>query len=296
MTERLRIGVVGLKGSWSTEALANAVAEHTGFRLVVDASEMVADLRSGNVEAAGVNLCELDALMVKKIGDAYGVEMLDRLDLLRYVNERGVPVFSRPSSISRLLNRLSCTITLSSAGIPMPETCLTEDVERALEAVQRQGRSVLKPLYSTKARGMLVLSGEEPRLLERLLAYREAGNALFYVQRMLPGLKRDLGVVFLGGEYVGTYARVRTSEAWNTTIREGGRYEACEPSPEVIDLAERAQSQFGLDLTSVDVVETAEGPLVFEVSAFGGFRGSQVALGIDLADRYVRYVLSRVGR
>ena len=43
------------------------------------------------------------------------------------------------------------------------------------------------------------------------------------------------------------------------------------------------------------MAETEDGPVVFEVSAFGGFRGAKEGLGIDIADRYVDYVLKQLG-
>ena len=68
----------------------------------------------------------------------------------------------------------------------------------------------------------------------------------------------------------------------------------CAPSDEVLKLAERAQAPFGLDFTCVDVIETEQGPQVFEVSAFGGFRGLHEAAGIDAAGLYVDYVLRKL--
>ena len=47
-------------------------------------------------------------------------------------------------------------------------------------------------------------------------------------------------------------------------------------------------------ITCVDVAETDDGPMVFEVSAFGGFRGLKEANSIDAAGLYVDYVLDRV--
>ena len=47
-----------------------------------------------------------------------------------------------------------------------------------------------------------------------------------------------------------------------------------------------------MTFTTVDVAETAAGPIVFEVSAFGGFRGLQEGLGINVAERYTDHVLS----
>ena len=87
-------------------------------------------------------------------------------------------------------------------------------------------------------------------------------DGTFWSAEELPG--RDLGMVFLAGEYLGTYARVPQTNAWNTTIHSGGRYAAHEPPPEIVELAERAQAPFGMDFTTVDVAETAQGPIVFE--------------------------------
>ena len=117
---------------------------------------------------------------------------------------------------------------------------------------------------------------------------------MMYIQRKveLPG--RDLGMAFLAGEYLGTYARVPQTDTWNTTIHSGGRYERFDPPEEIIDLAYRAQAPFGMDFTTVDVAETPDGPIVFEVSAFGGFRGAKEGTGINAAALYVEHALKEL--
>jgi len=113
---------------------------------------------------------------------------------------------------------------------------------------------------------------------------------MMYIQRKvaLPG--RDLGMVFLAGEYLGSYARVSQTGAWNTTINSGGRYEGHTPPDEYVELARRAQDLFGMDFTTVDLAETEDGPIIFEVSAFGGFRGALEGLGIIAAELYAAHV------
>ena len=85
--------------------------------------------------------------------------------------------------------------------------------------------------------------------------------------------------------------RVSQTDSWNTTILSGGKYESYQASRELIDLGFRAQQPFNMDFTTVDVALTDEGPIVFEVSAFGGFRGAKEGIGIDAANSYVEYVL-----
>ena len=290
-----RIAVVGVGGGWSSEALADAFYEKTGTRILVEMKHVVFDAAAGALYYGDVDLCKLDAVVVKKIGEVYSPDMLDRLDLLRFVADSGVPVFSKPLSMLRLLDRLSCTLTLRQAAIPMPPTVVTEDLSHARAAVESFGTAVLKPLYSTKARGMRVLSATDGGDLdEELRDFQSEGNPVIYIQQKIDIPDRDLGVVYMGGEHVGTYARVGAEGSWNTTIRDGGRYERADASARTLAVAQRAQAAFDLDFTSVDVVETDDGPIVFEVSAFGGFRGLRDGLQIDAADRYADYVLGRL--
>ncbi len=290
---RPRVGIVGIPGKWSTETLADEVETRTGFRLVVDMSGVALDLGSRRLLFGAHDLSGLDGLMVKKISAEYSPNTLDRLEMLRVAENAGVRVFSRAERVLRLVDRLSCTVTLRNAGIPMPETLITEDLGAAMAAVERFGAAVLKPLFSTKARGMRVVHAAEDEL-EAAIRDFQRENPMMYIQRRvdLPG--RDLGMVFLAGEYLGIYARVQRTVAWNTATRSGGRYVSHEPSGEIIDLARRAQAPFGLDFTTVDVAETAGGPIVFEVSAFGGFRGAKEGIGINAAARYVEHALKEL--
>ena len=290
-----KIGVIGIAGKWSTEALADAVEARTGHRLVIEMGEVTLDLERQRLLFHEQDLCQLDALIVKKISASYDPNTLDRLELLRVAEQAGVRVFSGAVNILRLIDRLSCTVTLRNAGIPMPATRVTEDVGAAVAAVEDFGSAVFKPLYSTKARGMCVIDADRDRseIEHEVLAF-QAENPMMYIQQKveLPGC--DLGMVFLGGEYLGSYARVSQDDAWNTTIHSGGRYAAYTPPDAVIELAQRAQALFDLDFTTVDVAETNAGPIVFEVSAFGGFRGALEGIGIDAAGLYAEHVLRQL--
>ncbi len=143
-----RIGVIGIPGKWSTETLADSVANRTGYRQVIDMSAVSLDLEGRRLLFEEQDLCQLDALMVKKISASYEPNTLDRLELLRVAEQAGVRVFSPAEHILRLIDRLSCTVTLRNAAIPMPPTRVTENVDSALMAVRDFGSAVFKPLYS----------------------------------------------------------------------------------------------------------------------------------------------------
>jgi len=291
----IRIGVVGLPGKWSTEVLADAVEARTGFRLVVDMATVSLDLSRQALMYQGQNLCDLDALIIKKITREYSHHTLDRLELLRIAEAKGVRVFSGAEKILRLIDRLSCTVSLTNAGIPMPDTLVTEDIDKACEAVGAFGEAIFKPLYSTKARGMCVIKATDgDKAVSKAVRHFHAENPMMYIQKKKDLKGRDFGMVFLGGDYLGSYARVTGNDSWNTTIHHGGKYMAYEAAPELIELGHRAQAPFQMDFTTVDVAVTEDGPVVFEVSAFGGFRGAKEGIGIDAAERYTAYVIDKL--
>jgi ATP-grasp enzyme of GAK system len=301
----VRIAVVGIAGGWSSEVLADAVGRATGERLLVDLDHARLDLASGRLlcldqDRREVDLTDLDALCVKKVAKGYAPRMIDRLEMLRVAAARGVRCFSDPERILRLVDRLACTVTLANAGLPLPPTTVTEDPDQALDAVRAYGRAVLKPLFTSKARGMALLDAEalDPSEIATVLDAFRIANPVMYIQQALDLRGQDLGVCFLGGEYLGTYARRKSpgdslgGEApWSTSTINGGRYAPFDPPQDIIDLARRAQQPFGLDFTCVDVALTEAGPYIFEVSAFGGFRGLLQASGLDVAQLFTAYVL-----
>jgi ribosomal protein S6--L-glutamate ligase len=289
----LRIGVVGTSGGWSSERLADVLQELTGYRLLVDMQEATLDLAAGRVWCRDVDLSSLDGLIVKKAGARYSPYLLQRLEVLNFLHQRGLPVFSQPLHIMRVLDRLSCTVALQLAGVPMPSTTITEDAERARQAVEAYGEAILKPLFTSKSRGMHLVRAGDPGLEETIGEFRQK-NPIMYIQQKIEIQGRDLGVVFLGGEYLTTYARCNRNGSWSTATAKGGEYEPYTPGRECVEVARRAQAVFGLDFTSVDVVESDRGPLVFEVSAFGGFRGVLEAREIDAARLYAQYVIGKL--
>jgi ribosomal protein S6--L-glutamate ligase len=290
-----RIAIVGNPGHWSSEHLFHTAQRLAGDAALVNPDGLSLDIEERRVSANGVDMHDFDAVIMKKIGVGYRPEYADRLDILRYLQASGMPIYSDPMRIARVIDRLSCTVTLAASGIPMAPTVITEDVDEAVDAVERFGRVVAKPLFTSKARGMKVIEAGRGARAE-IEAFRAADNPVMYVQQMLALPGHDLGVVFLGGEYLTTYARSGPEGSWSTAVVGKGSYTAYDPSPEIIQLAWRAQDPFGLAFTCVDVAETEVGPVVWEVSAFGGFRGLWEARGMDAAELYVRFVLERIGQ
>jgi ribosomal protein S6--L-glutamate ligase len=291
----VHIAVVGQPGAWSTERLAAALRAAGADARVVDLAACAVRLPHPALFHEDRPLVA-DAAVVKKIGDtAGGWAVRERIQLLRHLEAGGVPVWSTPASIETAIDRARMTVELVRAGLPVPETVITEDVVEAAAAVERFGRAVLKPLFTSKGRGMRRLEPSAD-LPDRLARHTREIPGPFYLQRFVEHPGRDLGVAVLAGECLGAYWRVAGRGQWMTTILAGGRYERAEVSKEVTDLARRAAEHFGLLFTGVDLIESPDGYQVLEVSAFGGFRGLLDGCGVDAAPRVAAAVLRRARR
>ena len=286
------IAVVGQPGAWSTERLANALRAAGAEALVVDLARCALRLPEPGVWHQGRRL-DVKAAVVKKIGDtAGGWTVRERLQILRHWEASGVPVWSAPDRLDVAVDRYRMTVELVRAGLPVPETVITEDVGEALATVERFGTAVLKPLFTSKGRGMVRLDSSLD--VRRILEGHRAENAdPFYLQRFVKHPGRDLGVAVLDGRCLGAYWRIAGDGQWMTTVLSGGRYAPADPPAEAIALAERAARHFGLLFTGVDLIEADGGFTVLEVSAFGGFRGLLDGCGVDAAPRLAEAVLGR---
>jgi ribosomal protein S6--L-glutamate ligase len=273
--------------------LAGALSRLDVEAPVIDLGECSLRLPDRRLFHRGAPLDGLSGAVVKKLGDpALGWAVHERINLLRHLEAAGVMVLSAPDRLETAVNRYRMTGELVRAGLPIPDTVLTEDVDEAVAAIDRFEAAVLKPLYTSKGRGMVRLTagGDSRPVLERHLA---DGRGPFYLQRFVKHPGRDLGVAVLDGRCLGAYWRVAGGGQWMTTILAGGRYEKADPPSAAVETAVAAARHFGLVFTGVDLMETPGGGfVVLEVSAFGGFRGLATACGIDagalLADAVVR--------
>lgn len=296
MRKKLQIAIIGIPGAWSSEILKEAFESKSNAALSVLAdvfrvSDLVFSIRDNKVFYGEKDLESYDAVVIKKLGE-YAPRILDWLDIFSNLEDKGLPFYSSPKKLRGMISRIGCTKSLAANNIPMPDTLITENSEAALEWIKSKAGAVFKPNFSTKARGMEILKGKTTNLEKLNQLKREFG--LLYLQEMvdLPG--QDFGVVFSGGKYLGTYARVGDKDSWNTTTQDGGHYAAFEPSEEILALAQKTQAIFGLDFSCVDIAETPNGPIVFEVSAFGGFKGLYKGAKIDSADVLSQFVIEKM--
>jgi ribosomal protein S6--L-glutamate ligase len=284
----MNVGVAGVPGAWSSERMCNALRDSGANAFVFSLGDCLHDLSTGRITRQRRDLAELDAIVVKKLAAQDDPRARLRLHMLRALEAQGVRVYSRPAVIEVVMDRYWMTMKLVEAGLPIPQTFSFESEPAMLDALHEMPSAVIKPVYTSKGRGMVRVGPQGDRFLADSWEPHD-GRVLLQAFVESPG--RDIGACVLGGRYVGAFYRVARDGDWKTTTAAGGVYQHCELPDEGVALAERAAGHFGLDYTVVDLVETQEGYAIYEVSAFGGFRGLWEASQLDVAQRYAEHVL-----
>jgi ribosomal protein S6--L-glutamate ligase len=288
----MRVAVAGVLGAWSSEHMRQALIASGIDSFVFSLGDCLHDLTGDRVTLAGHDLCDLDGIVVKKLAPQDSAAARLRLHMLRTLERQGVRVFSPPDVVEEAMDRYWMNSRLAAAGLPLPHTISFETREGLKSAVTQLGDVVVKPVYTSKGRGMFRL-----RARGRLPTggwNSESGRWL--AQRFVAAPGRDIGACVLGGEFVGAFYRVAPEGQWLTTTASGGRYAPCELSPAGQEIAVKAAGLFGLDYTVVDLVEAEDGYCLYEVSAFGGFRGLWMASELDVAALYASYVRKELTR
>ena len=284
----MKIWVAGIPGGWSSERMVTALKRIKVDCRLFSLSECTYDLARGTVTWQGHDLSQLNGIVVRKMGDPADPLTSFRVNMLHHLASRGVRIFSPPEFIEDVNDRYRMTRLLSSAGIPIPETIVTESVETACDTVDRWGKAVLKPIFTSKGRNMLLLDREGPYRLS--LKHWEARKlSPFYLQRFIPTM-HDIGVAIMGQNILGSFYRVGSADSWQTTIRTGGHYEPFKEDSKMVDIVCKIVKLFEFDYTVIDFVPSGDGYLVYEVSAFGGFSGLWEC-GIDAPSIFAKYAL-----
>ena len=225
-----------------------------------------------------------DTLVVRTMSGGTFEAVTLRLGVLHALRELGVTVWNDARTIERCVDKSMTSFLLSRAGIATPATWATESYEQAYAIVEREaaeGPLVLKPLFGSQGRGLMLI--RKPADLPQA---EQAAGRVFYLQRFI-GIERhdgyhDFRLLVVQGRVVA--AMGRHSSHWITNIKRGGRPVAVAVNDEMKTLALGAAAAVGAKFVGVDIVYgNDERPVVLEVNSMPAWSGLQRVTLVSIA-------------
>jgi tetrahydromethanopterin:alpha-L-glutamate ligase len=287
-----RVVIFADEPDWHCRRLLAAFERRRAASSIMSLRRCAFELGNGGVGIAipGLETNLPTVALVRNIPAGNFEQVTFRLSILHALRELGVPVVNDARAIERCVDKSMTSFLVHKAGLPTPQTLVSEDAERAAAWRQTQGADVVaKPLFGAQGRGLARIAPNDPLPA----ADDEHLRGVLYLQRYVGREDdwRDYRVFVVGGEAIAAMTRRGTS--WVTNVARGG---VCEPAPcsgKLAELAVAAASAVGAGYCGVDLIEDGNrGLAVLEVNSMPAWKGLQSVAEIDIADRIAAHVLS----
>lgn len=281
---------------WTSQALVAAAKESGFFPVALDFRVAEARINTEvTLRSGDFKLSDLDAVLVRDVGAGTAEGVSFRFDLLRELEEEGIPVVNSPAAIQNAANKYHASYLLAKAGLPVPETIAVQNVETAMKVISRFVDAVIKPVFGYKGKDIVrfkagevlfsdkkcITQSLEPlkpseslkpsnslkpsgpseealgseEALEMVLKKLLEERGMLYIQEFIPNPGRDIRAFVVGGKALGAIYRKAAPGFWVNNLSQGGSADRCILTPEQKNIAEKAAEVIGAGFAGVDLIE-----------------------------------------
>ena len=279
----MRIAVLASPEAWHFLDLKRAAGD-THDVVSLRFEELAASI--GKVR--GFNL-EADCVVVRTMSVGSLQQVVFRMDLLGQLAATGTLVLNSPKAIEAAVDKYLSLAMLNEAGVPVPNTRVSQNVASALDDFEQLGGDVVvKPLFGSMGNGIVRIQSLEAAQ-QHFTESIESGSVL-YQQEFIDHVGFDIRLLVIGDEVV-AMKRFNAS-SWITNISKGGVGAAYVPTTEQKEVAIRSARAVGAYFAGVDLMyESHTGrQVVLEVNAVPGWRAISQVLNIDVANLFIREI------
>jgi ribosomal protein S6--L-glutamate ligase len=237
---------------------------------------------------------DIDLCFLRSFDSGSYEQIAKRIGLMRHLEATGTCVVNPLESLLKARDKYSTITALAKAGLPIPETYVTESAHWAYRSTRNLEHTVYKPVTGSLGFGTMKFDNNDMAFN----AYRtleEMGLPL-YIQRYLENPQRDIRAFVIGEKVVAAMYRVATKDNWKTNIALGNKPKALTLTRKLEEMSIKTSKALGLIYAGVDILETDNGPVLLEVNGSPSWQGLKEASGINVAELLVKHAVSLVKR
>jgi ribosomal protein S6--L-glutamate ligase len=213
------------------------------------------------------------------------------LAVVRQFEMMGVYCLNESQAIARSRDKLRCLQLLSRHNIGLPPTVYTRQAEHVPASIGRvEGPPVVvKLLEGTQGIGV-VLAESQMAASSVVEAFHGLEQNILIQKFIKEARGADIRAFVVGRKVVAAMKRKAVSGEFRSNLHRGGSAKKFRLPAEFRRTAQAAARILGLTVAGVDLIESAEGPMVMEVNSSPGLEGIQKATGVDIADLIYAHV------
>ncbi len=286
--EALRSGLkIGLLASnealYSNQRLLEAGEERGHEMVFLNAKQCYMKLDADEPEAhyrGGKLLNDLDAVItrIKPSVTFYGTA------LARQFESMGIFTTNSSAAISQSRDKLFSLQLMLKSGIDIPTTGFANSPIDTNDLIEMVGGAplIVKLLEGTQGRGVVL--AETKKAAESVINAFKSLRANLLVQKFIKEANgKDLRCFVINGKVVASIERTAAPGEFRANIHQGGSAAVVKITKQERILAIKAAKVLGLEVAGVDIIRSANGPLLLEVNSSPGLEGIEAATGKDIA-------------
>ncbi|MBP1908875.1 tetrahydromethanopterin:alpha-L-glutamate ligase [Methanolobus bombayensis] len=289
---------------WTAQALIQE-AEKRGFETFFpDLMQLETSIgRSVSHRAGDVCLSELDAIIIRDMGPGKNDAHIFRFDALRELEQSGVLIINSPVAIQNAANKFYASCLMAGAGIPAPETFVTQEAEKAIEIIEKLEDVIIKPVFGYKGIGIqrikkgtvLAPDGNKMKTSPIELIHQIIDEkGMLYIQEFIENSGQDIRAFVVDGKITGAIYRKAPEGWWLNNLSQGGTPVACELTAEQKKMCIDASKAIGAIYAGVDFIESDNGYFILEINATPSGAGIYKSLNINVAEHIITAIESRL--
>jgi len=212
---------------------------------------------------------------------------------LTYLESKGVFVINNKDAIALCANKYNTTVKLMVGGVPVPRTCLINNIKELDEALVKVGSQfpiIVKTLRGSAGIGVSRIDSKESLVgvLQSLWKHR----AQLLLQEFLES-DFDVRTIVLDGKIISCMKRCKIKGDFRSNFSLGGSVETYELSKEEQKIILDSARLCGTFFCGVDHMMVDGKPYVIEVNASPGSKGMQKATGLNVIEVLLDYIADK---
>lgn len=286
-----RIGIVtpDFKHDWASNELLEAVNQFAEGIVIDPISVRISVEDRSSIILGGEPADKYDGFILRALNQAGETDY--QYEIFELLANLGWTVVNHPRSLSIAESKAQTTFYLQTAGLPVPRTTVTQNLDDATSAIRQYGTSVLKPLFGSHGIG---IEKVEPGVAEEMLKRFLESYGAIYVQEYVPNDGSDIRAFVVGDDIPAAIRRIAPPGHWKTNVYLGADCRPCELTAGLSEICIEAARVIGLDYTGVDVIIGPDGPKILEVNGAPTWHGVLDATARNVAEDVVHHVLGLI--
>jgi len=290
----MKIALLTRNGNLYSHKRLREAAEKRGHEVhVIDHMKCLVDVSSQGCRLLhkGQPLLNFDAV-IPRIGASvtyYGTTVVRQMEVM------GVFTLNPAIAIAQSRDKLRSLQLMGERGIGLPRTIFTHSNDYPGEEIEILGGApvVLKLTEGTHGVGVMLLKSDSAA--EAVMeAFGGVESDIILQEFIEEAGGEDVRCLVVGDEVVAAMLRKGKEGDFRSNLHQGGSATVVEITDAERSTAIAAARAMELEMCGVDLLRSKRGPVVMEVNSSPGLKGIETATGIDVAEKVIKHIETRL--